>query len=86
MDTFGPHFSRDLFGPNGRLTRLHKGGGGGVDVPRTPARAGEPAKTIEQQKERDPNKRNRGFGSTILTTGLGAATSENYQSKSILGG
>lgn len=26
--SFDSHFSADLFGPNGRLTRLHKGGGG----------------------------------------------------------
>lgn len=85
MDLFstgGPHFSSDLFGPFGRLNRLHKGGAKPTPPPNQPAKPGEPAKTIEQTKERDPNRRTRGYGSTILTTGLGASDSGN----SILGG
>ena len=32
----GPYFSTDLFGPNGRLTRLHKGGKPPKPIPTPP--------------------------------------------------
>lgn len=85
MDFEGPHYSPDLFGPDGKLTRLHKGGKKPKDPPNQPARKGEPAQTVEQSAERDPTRRrNRGFTSTILTTGLGG--SETGTTNSILGG
>jgi len=67
------------------LTRLHKGAAAPpVQVPNSPAKPGTPAQTVEMKKERDPSRKNRGFASTILTTGLGA--SEDQRTSSILGG
>jgi hypothetical protein len=49
-----------------------------------PTLPGKPASTISGENARDPNKKkNRGFGSTILTTGL---SDSNTTYSSILGG
>ena len=84
MDAFAPYFDSSLIGPDGRLTRLHKGGGAPTPPPVTPAPAakGQAATNVEIQASRDPNKRVRGSLSTILTNGL----DNNFGRKSILGG
>lgn len=52
--------------------------------PQMPTLPGKPASTISGENARDPNKKkNRGFGSTILTTGL---SDSNTTYSSILGG
>lgn len=81
-----PHFDRDLIGPDGRFARLHKGGKAKkpAAVPQavSPAMKGESATNLDTAKERDPNKRTRGQGSTILSTGV----KTGFGSTSILGG
>jgi hypothetical protein len=80
----GPHWDESLF-MNGRLTRLHKGGSSSKppQLPNTPARPAEAAKTVATNAERDPARRKmRGFGSTILTSSM----SDDNRGASILGG
>lgn len=81
MDHNGPHFDASLIGPKGQLMRLHKGAQASAPPPITPPKRGEAALTVEQAKARDPQRRQRGTSSTILSTGF--STSDN---NSILGG
>jgi hypothetical protein len=81
---YGPHFDRDLFLPNGKLARLHKGAKqkDPPPPPIPPSRKGALATSVASSIERNPNKRTRGAGSTILSTGLDTG----FGSTSILGG
>lgn len=64
--------------------RLHKGAKPQkpAPAPPPPPEKGTMATTVEQSKERNPNKSSRGFTSTILTTGINTG----FGGKSILGG
>lgn len=55
MDTFGPHFDPSLIGPDGRLTRLHKGGG---DSERLQMEANDLARKNARAQRRATNRAN----------------------------
>jgi hypothetical protein len=90
MDFEGPHYDPTLFGPAGKMMRLHKGAKASeppppqkpILPPPPPPEKGTLATTVGQAKERNPNKTSRGFTSTILTTGI----KTGFGGKSILGG
>lgn len=77
----GPYFDTSLIGPDGKLSRLCKGGAQPKPPP-APAPKGEVATNTTVAKERDPSRRMRGASSTILTKGMNTG----FGSNSILGG
>lgn len=80
---FAPYYEPGLVGPNGKLTRLHKGGAAPTPpVPVATPQKGTVATNVDMAKQRDPSRRVRGFQSTILTTGM----NNNFGRRSILGG
>lgn len=85
MDFEGPYYDSTLIGPNGKLTRLHKGGGPKMTpMPIRPPDRGKAATTVAVARDRDPSRRLRGASSNILSSGF--SMNENMGGRSILGG
>lgn len=81
IDFDGPHWDTDLIGPNGKLTRLHKG----AKKPDAPAAAPAPAR-VDSSTDEDAARmgsRRMGLAGTILGAKPAGAT---LGKKSILGG
>lgn len=47
----GPHFSADLFAPNGKLARLHKGGGSAASIRESKLGREQSAKQFREQMD-----------------------------------
>lgn len=80
----GPHFDANLFGPTGKLTRLHKGGAPKPAPPPPPVRQSDRAVSEAGSTAQRKNRGQAGYASTMNTGSLLAPTSASGQ-KTLLG-
>lgn len=80
IDFNGPHYDPDLIGPNGKLQRLHKGGG---SPPKAAPQARQPLEEAgEEAREERKKARNRtGYSKSILADFAG----DEDKKKTVLG-
>lgn len=64
----GPHFDRDLIGPNGRLMRLHKGKSRAPDPPPIAPAARRPLddQSLAAADQRDHERNKRGYMRSLI--------------------
>jgi len=59
-----PHFDADLIGPDGKLTRLHKGGAPAPSPPPPPVRQSNRENAAASKSERKKASQRAGYAST----------------------